>query len=176
MGRLFPLVLPRCTSGLGQDGQRPQDPPHVLQGKAVPQAHSPQGHPVQDGQGLAFRSGKASLRQEAVRIRWSDQARLPQEGQDDQEGRPPARVHRLQVQDADGSQALQALRAWWWQEAEGPGSYLLRYSLYCLLTVRLVSRMSCGRLRRRERGCSLARCPILPLPSLSRRNRAAPIL
>ena len=49
------------------DGQRPQDPPHVLQGKAVPQAHSPQGHPVQDGQGLAFRSGKASLRQEAVR-------------------------------------------------------------------------------------------------------------
>lgn len=33
----------------------------------MPQAHAPQGHPVQDGQGLALCAGKASLRQEAVR-------------------------------------------------------------------------------------------------------------
>merc|ERR1712080_724754 len=62
--------------GLEHDGQRSQDPPYLLQGQAVPQAHPAQGHPVQDWQGLALRSGQASLRQEAVRLRWSDQARF----------------------------------------------------------------------------------------------------
>ena len=58
-----------------------------LQGQGVPKAHPPQGHPVQEGQGLARRPGKATIRpyvdglliagsrlisRKAKRLRWSD--------------------------------------------------------------------------------------------------------
>ena len=39
-----------------------QDSSHVLQGKDLQEAHPSQGDPVQEGQGLARRPGKASLR------------------------------------------------------------------------------------------------------------------
>lgn len=45
---------PRCL------GQRPEDEEYLLQGEEVPEAHPAQGHPIQDGQGLAFRAGLVS--------------------------------------------------------------------------------------------------------------------
>ena len=50
-------------------------------------------------------------RSSTVRIRRSDKARLPQEGKDHKEGCAASRVHVVQVQGADGAQAMQALRA-----------------------------------------------------------------
>ena len=47
----------------------------------------------------------------AVRIRWSDKARLPQEGKDDKEGRATTRMQFVQVQVAIALEAMQALRA-----------------------------------------------------------------
>ncbi len=90
-----------------------------LQGQDLPQTHTPQGHPVQEGQGLYLRARKASLRSQTIRLWWSDQARLPQEGEDDKEGRIKIGVHSVQIQDAAPDQALQALRAWWRQKDEG---------------------------------------------------------
>ena len=62
--------------------------------------------------GFAFRPGKAQIRPQAVRLRRSNEARVPQEGKDDQEGRAEIRMHTMQDQGAIGAQALQALRAW----------------------------------------------------------------
>jgi len=53
-------------------GGRAEVPEDLLPGKRVPQAHPPQGDPVQDGQGLALCTGEAPLRSEAERVRWSD--------------------------------------------------------------------------------------------------------
>ena len=47
------------------------------------------------------------------RLWWSDQADLPQEGEDDQEDRPPSRVLQVQAETLRPDQALQALRARW---------------------------------------------------------------
>merc|ERR1711939_367458 len=71
----------KATVGL-QDGQHPQGPQHLLQRQGLQKAHTPQGHTIQDRKGFAFRSRKAPLRPKAVRIRWSNQARFPQEGKD----------------------------------------------------------------------------------------------
>lgn len=90
-----------------------------LQGQGLPQTHSPQGHPIQEGQGFSLRAGKASLRPQTIRLWWSDQARLPQEGKDNEEGCVKIGVHSVQVQDAITSEALQALRAWWRQKDKG---------------------------------------------------------
>ena len=90
-------------------GERTKDPQDLLCEQKVPKAHAPQGDAVQDRQGLAVRAGQAALRREAEGLWWPDQARLPEEGQDDQEGRAPPRVQRVQVQDAARHQALQAL-------------------------------------------------------------------
>ena len=49
---------------------------------------------------------------QAERLWWSDQARLPQEGQDYQEDRSPVGVQRVQAEEAASPEALQALRAW----------------------------------------------------------------
>jgi hypothetical protein len=91
------LPLPRCTlSGLATMVNIPKvaaavrargdelrvsrkDPTDVLQGQGVQEAHPAQGHPVQGGQGVGLCAGQAALRPEAVRLRWSDQARFPQE-------------------------------------------------------------------------------------------------
>ena len=70
----------------------------------------PQGDAVQEGQGLVGSSGKASLRPQAIRLWWSDQARLPQEGKDHEEGCPPSRMYRLQVQGTTAIEAMQAVR------------------------------------------------------------------
>jgi len=61
--------------------------------------------------GLRLRTRKETLRPKAVRIRWSDKARVPQEGQDHQEGRAKTGVHTMQDQGTAVAQALQALRA-----------------------------------------------------------------
>jgi hypothetical protein len=58
-----------------QQGQHPQDSTNLLQGQGVPKAHPPQGHPVQGGKGLDRCPGKATIRPQAERLRWSDQAR-----------------------------------------------------------------------------------------------------
>lgn len=101
----------QVADSFGQTGQHSQDPKHLLQGPGVPQAHPAQGHPVQGWQGLALRTGKATLRPQAVGLWWSDQARLPQEGQDYQEGRLAIGVRQVQDQGSTGSEAMQALRA-----------------------------------------------------------------
>lgn len=53
---------------------------HLLPCEGLPEAHPSQGDPVQDWEGLQVCAGEASLRPEAERVRWSDQARVPQEG------------------------------------------------------------------------------------------------
>ena len=90
-------------------GQHPKDTKHLLQGKGVPEAHPAQGHSVQGRQGLAVCSGKAPIRPQAVRLRWSDQACLPQEGQDYQEGCVEVGVRKVQDQGAVIAEAMQAL-------------------------------------------------------------------
>jgi len=104
----YTAAVSELTAALGQ---RPEDAADVLQGQGVPEAPAPQSDAVQDRQGLARRTGQATIRPKTVRIRWSDQARLPQEGEDDEEGRLAARVHVVQVQASARPQALQALRA-----------------------------------------------------------------
>merc|ERR1712157_423521 len=109
-------------------GQRTKDSKNLLQ--EAEQAHDFQSHPVQGWQGFPLRSGKTSLRQEAVRIRRTDQTRLPQEGQDHQEDRPQAGVPAMQNREHAAYQALQALRNWRREEEEGrivPISHLLHY-------------------------------------------------
>jgi len=112
-----------------QPGQRSKDSPHLLQGQGLQEAHQPQGDAVQGWQGmeyrvqlrscallillqgLALRTGKAQIRPQAVRLRWSDEACVPQEGKDYEEGCPAVRVHTMQDQGTAGAEALQALRA-----------------------------------------------------------------
>jgi hypothetical protein len=62
--------------------------------------------------GLSFRTRKETLRPQAIRLRRSDKACFPQEGQDDQESRAETGVHTMQDQGTAVAQALQALRAW----------------------------------------------------------------
>merc|ERR1711976_145082 len=54
----------------------------LLRWQEVQEAPGAQGHPVQGRQGLELRPGQAPIRLQADGFRWSDQARLPQEGQD----------------------------------------------------------------------------------------------
>lgn len=107
-------------------GQRSQDQTHLLQGQGLPKAHSTQGHPIQGGQGtryrrrsgehwlidpgIALRTRKASLWSQTVRLWWSDQACVPQEGEDNKEGRVEIGVHKLQDKGTIGVEAMQALR------------------------------------------------------------------
>ena len=46
--------------------------------------------------GLAFRPRKAPIRPQAVRLWWSNKTRVPQEGEDNQEGRVKIGVHNMQ--------------------------------------------------------------------------------
>merc|ERR1712076_154204 len=82
-----------CT----QDGKRTKGTKNVLPGDA--QAPELQGDSVQEGQGVAVLPGSSTLQPKAVRVWWSDQAHLPQEGKDHQEDRlrwkpPTARTRR----------------------------------------------------------------------------------
>ena len=57
-----------------------------------------QGYSIQEGQGLEAGPGCAPLSLQTVRLRWSDQAYIQEEGQADQEDHPQARVPRDQGQ------------------------------------------------------------------------------
>jgi len=52
-------------------------------------------------------------------------ARLPQEGKDYEEDRAPTRMHRLQVQDATGIEAVQTLRIGRREEDKGRSTPIL---------------------------------------------------
>merc|ERR1719376_775371 len=103
----------------------PKVPQNLLLGQEVSQAQAVQGDPVQGRQGLSNRTGQASLRQKAVRIRGSDQARLPQEGQDHQKSGTEAGVHQVQGEEAAAVEEVQALRAGRRQEEEGTDDTVL---------------------------------------------------
>ena len=60
--------------------------------------------------GFAFRSRKAPLRPQAIWLRWSDEASLPQKGKDNEEGGFEVGMYKLQDQGAIGVEALQAFR------------------------------------------------------------------
>merc|ERR1712097_26936 len=92
-------------------GDRPQGEEDFLRSEGLQEAHHPQGDPVQDWQGLPVRTREAPLRPQAAGLRWSDQACVPQDGQDHQEDRAASGVCRVQVQIALRTQALQALRS-----------------------------------------------------------------
>merc|ERR1712110_228422 len=77
-----------------QDGKRTKGTKNVLPGDA--QAPELQGDSVQEGQGVAVLPGSSTLQPKAVRLWWSDQADLPQEGNDHQEDRPEDGNHLRQ--------------------------------------------------------------------------------
>jgi hypothetical protein len=89
-------------------GAYSQDEEHVLQ--KVQDALEIQGFSIQEGQGFETSSGRKTLRSQAVRLRWSDQAYLQKEGQADQEGHPQDRVHQVQGQKMQGHWTLQVFR------------------------------------------------------------------
>ncbi len=82
-------------SNTQHNGVLPEDYEGILQGR-VQISPGPQGDSVQGRQGLQLRPGQAAVRPQAVWIRWTDQAGLPQEGKDDQEGHGPPRVQEVQ--------------------------------------------------------------------------------
>ncbi|NMR96250.1 hypothetical protein HKB01_03035, partial [Vibrio parahaemolyticus] len=55
---LRPLV---CSTDLRSNGERSEDKEDLLQEQVVQEAHAPQGHPIQEGQGQHRRSGKTPL-------------------------------------------------------------------------------------------------------------------
>jgi hypothetical protein len=93
-----------------EDGERTKDPEDILPKPRMRQAHPAQGHPVQGRKGVSIRPGKASVRSEAVRIRRTDQASLPQESQDHQEDCSPTRMLSVQGKEAAPAEAMQTLR------------------------------------------------------------------
>merc|ERR1712226_23742 len=109
-----------------QDGKRTKGTKNVLPGDA--QAPELQGDSVQEGQGVAVLPGSSTLQPKAIRLWWSDQADLPQEGKD-QEDRPEDGNHLRQGQEEvrhhEADQAMQVLRARRWQAKEGPDDPVL---------------------------------------------------
>merc|ERR1711939_1148476 len=87
MGTWGPQTSEERSQTISQDGQRSQDSPHLLQGQDLQKAHPTQGHAIQGRKGLPIRARKASIRPQAIRLWWSNEARFPQEGKDNQEGR-----------------------------------------------------------------------------------------
>ena len=72
------------------------------------------------GKASNFAQGKRRYDSEADGLRRPDEARLPQEGEDDEEDRAAARVQDVQGQEAAQDQAVQALRARREEEGDGP--------------------------------------------------------
>lgn len=112
---------------------------------------------------------QAAVRPEAVRFRWTDEARFPQEGEDHKEDLAAYGVLQVQAEVPARDQALQALRAW--RPEEGARSLRLRVKpatlrergwLGCLRTiasrsVALYARECgnrCGRLQSEEGECT----------------------
>jgi len=75
--------------------------------------------------GLSVRPGKATIRPKAVRLRWSNKACVPQEGQDDEESCAEIRMCFMQDQVTTVAEAMQALWVGRWQEDEGCCACLL---------------------------------------------------
>merc|ERR1711991_189459 len=92
-----------------EDGELPEVEELVLRG--LRHVQEAQGGAVQVGQVAPDGPGEAALRREAEGFRWSDEACLPQEGEDDEEDLAEAVVHEVQACEAVRDQALQALRA-----------------------------------------------------------------
>ena len=59
------------------------------------QTRGAQGDAIQVRQGVELRAGEASVRLEANGFRWTDQARLSQEGQDDAQDRAPVGMQEV---------------------------------------------------------------------------------
>jgi hypothetical protein len=96
-----------------KNGKRTQDTTHLLQGQALQEAHAAQSDPVQDGQSVIVRPGQAQIRPKAKGLRWSDQARLQEEGEDHKEDHTQNGVLRMQGQETDRPQEMQTLRVGW---------------------------------------------------------------
>lgn len=110
-------------------GQRSKNSPHLLQGSRLQETYATQGHPIQGrkGQmkptskhdrsnlthslGLSLRTRKAPIRSQTVRLRWSDEARVPQEGEDNEKGRVEVGVHSMQDKGSAVAEAMQTFRA-----------------------------------------------------------------
>merc|ERR1712230_96168 len=82
-------------------------------GQDLQKAHPTQGHPIQGRKGLPIRARKASIRPQAIRLWWSNEARFPQEGKDNQEGRVEIGMHSLQDKGTISVEAMQTLRVGW---------------------------------------------------------------
>merc|ERR1711939_1226829 len=103
-----PQTSEERSQTISQDGQRSQDSPHLLQGQDLQK-----GHPTQGRKGLPIRARKASIRPQAIRLWWSNEARFPQEGKDNQEGRVEIGMHSLQDKGTISVEAMQTLRVGW---------------------------------------------------------------
>merc|ERR1712079_89635 len=103
----------RNTQKRHENGQRPEGSKDLLPGH--PKAPKLQGDPVQEGQGISLLPGSTTIYPKAERLWWSDQADLPQEGQDHQEDRVEDGNHLRQGQEEvrhhEADQAMQVLRA-----------------------------------------------------------------
>ncbi|CAI5487391.1 unnamed protein product, partial [Closterium sp. Naga37s-1] len=88
--------------------ERAEDEEDVLR-RQVQEAHHAQGHAVQEGQGQRLRARKAAVRPQAVGLWRADEARLPQEGEDDEEDRVEAAVPVVQAHAPNAHQGERAL-------------------------------------------------------------------
>merc|ERR1711976_784502 len=68
------------------------------------------GCTIQDWKSYPVRTRKETLRLQTERVWWSDQASLPQEGQNNQEDLPQAPMLQVQTYPTNRNQALQAFR------------------------------------------------------------------
>merc|ERR1712144_184231 len=107
MGTTTPQTSEERSQTISQDGQRSQDSPHLLQGQDLQKAHPTQGHAIQGRKGLPIRARKASIRPQAIRLWWSNEARFPQEG------RVEIGMHILQDKGTISVEAMQTLRVGW---------------------------------------------------------------
>jgi hypothetical protein len=123
------LYILQIANGSPCTGQRSKDSPHLLQGSRLQEAHPAQSHTIQGrkGQnnpksnhdrtnltyalGLSIRTRKAPLRSQTVRLWWSDEARFPQESEDNEKGRVEVGVHSMQDEGSAIAEAMQAFRA-----------------------------------------------------------------
>merc|ERR1711976_518247 len=99
-----------CDHGKRSKGSKDLLPGH-------PKAPKLQGDPVQEGQGVSILPGSTTIEPKAERLWWSDQAHLPQEGQDHQEDCAQdgnqLRQGQEEVRHHEANQAMQVLRARW---------------------------------------------------------------
>merc|ERR1712025_228056 len=81
----------------GQHGECTEDTQNFLQRKQLQEAHAAQSYPIQNRKSVRFCSRKEALRPEAEWIRRSDEAYLPQKGQDYKKNRTEDGVYGVQA-------------------------------------------------------------------------------